>query len=195
MRSFGYGQAICCRLSQMLPGPRVLLAQHLKPFDLAYGSHLELFMPKKKKVDELELATFAKAGDVKAIYKIADLDSDTDNDRLAYKWLNAASDLGHAKEAKPLIDDLLEVSNLRYDDDGFEIASAHYELATLYLEGSGGLPFDLRRAKTHLGQAFELHDLQSLNGGTSRNYSAKALLGRLKPEAKALLQKMLAQRD
>lgn len=146
---------------------------------------------KKNRPNELTLAALAVKGDVDALFAVADLDADSDNDRLAYKWLTAASDLGHAKKANPLLDDVLEVTSLRYDDDRYETASAHYELAALYLEGAGGLPFNLKLAKTNLEQAFELHDLEGLNDGTSRTYSAKTLLTRLQPKAKALLLRLL----
>lgn len=145
----------------------------------------------KTKPNEVALAALAVKGDVDALFAIADLDVDSDHDRLAYKWLSAASDLGHAKKANPLIEDVLEVTSLRYDDDRYETSSAHYELAALYLEGAGGLPFNLKLAKSNLEQAFELHDLEGLSDGTSRTYSAKALLARLQPKAKALLLGML----
>ncbi|MBP9207570.1 MAG: hypothetical protein KBG28_26635 [Kofleriaceae bacterium] len=148
---------------------------------------------KKQSLTEEALLAMARAGKVDAIVASCDLDADGDADRLAYKWLVVASDLGHKKKAVAAIGDVLEWSSLRYDDDGYETASAHWELAVAYLEGSAGLSVDLRRARAHLEDAFRLHDLDGLSSGTSRRYSAAPVLRRLSGKAKALLEDLLAQ--
>lgn len=84
---------------------------------------------------------------------------------------------------------------MRYDDDAYETAAAHWELAAAYLEGADGLPLDLKQAKTHLARAFELHDLDGINSGTGEKYSARPLLKRLSGPAKAVLESALADRD
>jgi TPR repeat protein len=139
-------------------------------------------------------AELARNGDVEALFALMDLDSSTDKDRIAYKWLCAASDFGH-EEADDYIDDLLEVSSLRYDDDGYEVAAAHWELAVAYLAGEEGLPHDLVLASKHLDEAFRLHDLDAIAAGTGERYEADQVLARLMDDARKLLASYLAGRD
>lgn len=148
---------------------------------------------KKKVASEDTLLALARDGKVDAIVEVCDLDTASDNDRLVYKWLCAASDFGHAEKANAAIDDIMEWSSLRYDDDQYETSSAHWELAAAYLEGTDGLPRDLTLAKQHLEQAFVLHDLDGLSNGTARKYDAKLILARLTGEPKALLEDILAR--
>lgn len=129
----------------------------------------------------LSPAVLAKRGDVTALAQLTP-------GREAYKWLCAASDFGH-DEAEDSLGDVLEVSDLRYDDSRFETAAAHWELATAYLEGTEGLPRSMQLAAKHLEHAFEQHrSLEAINAGTSSTYSAEPLLGRLDDQAKAVLQ-------
>lgn len=81
------------------------------------------------------------------------IDKDT-RDTTAYKWLSVASDFGH-EEADDVIDDLLESSSLRYDDNQFLTGSAHWELGLAYLAGKDGLPRDLEKARAQLADAKE----------------------------------------
>ena len=122
----------------------------------------------------------------------ADADEDAvaaatdDADRLAYKWMCAASDFGH-EEADEHLGDLLEVTSLRYDDDGYQVASAHWELALAYAAGEEGLPLDLALADKHLTEALTYHDVETVSGLAGSRDSALAALARLSPPARALL--------
>lgn len=132
-------------------------------------------------------AELARTGDLKALFAIADLEAATSNDRKAYKWLNAASDFGH-RRASSYISDVLEVTSLRYDDSGAEQAAAHWELATSYLEGTDGLPRDLRLAKKHLKRTFErFSSLEEINQCVSDKYDATPLLDRLHEDSRVVL--------
>lgn len=138
---------------------------------------------------EAELFELAKRGKVDALMNTFRLEDD-DSDRLAYKWLSAAEDFGFDASAE--IRHLLELSNLRYDDEHFETASAHWELATAYLEGGAGLPCNLKLAKNHLDKALAVYSLETLTKGTNRKYPVKLLVERLSGEAKSLLTEMLS---
>ncbi|MFI1380576.1 hypothetical protein [Embleya sp. NPDC020886] len=98
-----------------------------------------------------------------------------DLDELVYKLLCVASDFGH-EEAADLIDDLLETSSLRYDDDGFVQGNAHFELALAYLRGSDGLPADPEKAREHLGTARDCHWPLGADGGETLLAAARAVL-------------------
>jgi hypothetical protein len=135
-------------------------------------------------------SALARAGKLDALFGLMDLDSSTNNDRNAYKWLTAASDFGH-EDADDMIGDVMEVSSMRYDDDQFEAAAAHWELAAAYLEGADGLQLDLELAKQHLDTAFTYHDLEGISSGTNETYLAEPLLARLSGDAKALLETAL----
>jgi hypothetical protein len=114
-------------------------------------------------------------------------------ERDAYKWLCVAYDFGHEKAASA-IEDVLEVSNLRYDDDGFEVAAAHWEHGVAYLEGKDALPCDLVRAREHLANAFRQHDLAAIRAGTLEKYDSKPLQKRLTEQAKQLLADALTEK-
>ncbi len=144
----------------------------------------------RPQVKAVDYATLAREGDLDALFGLMDVDSKTTNDRLAYKWLCVASDFGHG-DAAALIDDVLEVSSLRYDDDQYETAAAHWEIASAYLEGIEGLPVDLGLAKKHLREAFGRHDLATINAGTNESYSPAKLLLKLTGDAWTVLQKAL----
>jgi hypothetical protein len=128
-------------------------------------------------------AELARRGDVEALRLLG---HERGQDRLAYKWLCVASDLGF-EDADDALGDLLETSDLRYDDDGYERAAAHWELAVAYLAGEEGLSRDLAKAREHLEQAFEHHALDAINAGTGQRYDALAVLARLDPDARRLL--------
>jgi len=136
-------------------------------------------------------AELARTGNLDALFALMDTESASKNDRTAYKWLAAASDFGH-DEAENMIGDVMEVSSLRYDDDAYETAAAHWELAVAYLEGGEGLPFDLALARKHLEEAFRDHDLEGINAGTKESYAAEPVLARLSGDARALLEAALA---
>lgn len=89
----------------------------------------------------------ALAGDVEPLVALAEEDSG-----LAYKWLCLAADQG-SEEAAGLVEDLLEASDLRYDDDGFITGQAHFELGLAYLTGADGVPVDAGRAEEYLRNA------------------------------------------
>ncbi|MBO6939366.1 MAG: hypothetical protein JJ863_30630 [Deltaproteobacteria bacterium] len=132
----------------------------------------------------------AIAGNIDALWALMDLDSSSDADRQAYKWLCVASDFGH-READERIGDVLEVSSLRYDDDGYEQASAHFELGLAYLEGGEGLPEDLRLARQHLEEAFDAHTIEQIMAGTARHYDMDAIRARLDEWSLAELERAL----
>ncbi len=133
-------------------------------------------------------ASLARRGRMKALMSL-------ENPRDAYKWLCAAGDFGH-DEADEYVSDLLEGTALRFDDGGHEVAAAHWELASAYLEGTDGLPRDLQRAAQHLEQAFAHHrTLEALNAGLRAPYSADALRERLPDDARAVLEDGLAGND
>jgi hypothetical protein len=133
----------------------------------------------------------AIAGNVDALFAMMDLDSSSDADRQAYKWLCVASDFGH-READLRVSDVLEVSSLRYDDDGYEQASAHFELGLAYLEGGEGLPEDLRLARRHLAEAFDAHTIEQIMAGTARSYDMDAIKARLDEWSLEELERALA---
>jgi hypothetical protein len=68
---------------------------------------------------------------------------------MLYRWLAIAADFG-SKKADRAMDDMLEVSDLRHDDDHGAQGDAHFELAISYLTGSDGLPRHLEHARDHL---------------------------------------------
>jgi len=139
-------------------------------------------------------AQLARAGNLKALYAIADLKRSA-NDRDAYKWLCAAADFGH-EDADDYISDVLEVTTMRYDDSGYERAAAHWELAAAYLEGADGLPVDLALARQHLDEAFVHHaTLDAINVGVNGSYSADELRARLSDDARRVLDAGLAGDD
>jgi hypothetical protein len=109
----------------------------------------------------------------------------TTSERLAYKWLYVAGDLGHAA-ADPHVAKLL-----RDDAEGYQKAAAHWELACAYLEGTDGLPVDLVRARHHLERAFAKHDLASINAALGASYSPAKLLLKLQGDAWTVLQTAL----
>ena len=96
-------------------------------------------------------AELARDGDLDALYEQMDLKTESNADRDVYKWLCCAADFGH--DADDLIGDVLEVSSLRYDDDGYEQAAAHWELGVAYLLESDGLTFNAAHARKNLETA------------------------------------------
>jgi len=141
-----------------------------------------------------DYAALARAGHLDAIWELVDCNVASQNDRDAYKWLCLAKDFGH-EEAGELIGDVLEVSSMRYDDDGGEQAAAHWELAVAYLCGDHDLPVDLVRANRHLEQAFTVHDLDGINESTRSHYRADTVLERLTGDARRALEFHLAGGD
>ena len=111
-----------------------------------------------------QLARMAIAGDIEGLFGLMDGEPDGDRDVLAYKWLAVASDFGH-EEADDAIDDLLEASSLRFDDDQFLTGNAHWELGLAYLGGRDGLPRDLDRAREQLLAAQDRHYPVSIADG------------------------------
>lgn len=57
-----------------------------------------------------DFACLARAGDLDALFAIADMQSKAD--RIAYKWLCAARDFGH-EDADDMIQDVMEVTSMR----------------------------------------------------------------------------------
>lgn len=100
---------------------------------------------------------------------------DGDADDLAYKLLWVAVDFGH-DHAGDMIDDLLETSSLRYDDDCFHQGNAHFELGLAYLTGSDGLPPDPERARAHLLKARSCHWPEHVHEGEVLLSRARAVL-------------------
>lgn len=128
----------------------------------------------------------AKEGTLSALTALADIGPN--GARNAYKWLSAALDFGH-KASQQEIEDLYEWSDLSRDDDQYESAAAHWELAIAYLEGAQGLPRNLKLAQKHLQEAFKRHKtLEEICSGTGESYEIKPLLDRLDQEACRVLR-------
>ncbi len=128
-----------------------------------------------------QYARWAKEGDIDSLLGLATYDGRDDGDGLALKWLLAAVDFGHA-QADEAIDDLLEASSLRFDDDQFTQGSAHWELGLAYLSAAEGLPRDLVCAKRHLLAALQAHCPMSIHGAGALEQARQGL----DPEALAL---------
>lgn len=111
-------------------------------------------------------------------------------DRDVYKWLCYAADLGH--DAESFIEDVLEVSSLAHDDDGYEQAAARWELAVAYLLEEDGLEFDAKSARGHLEKALAEFPLEEIAKATKEPYDAGAVLAALSGDRKALLEEALA---
>ena len=94
-------------------------------------------------------AGMARRGELDALAALADGGQGGANDAQAYKWLAAAADFGHAR-AEAMMKSLLEITALRYDDDGLLVGLMHHELGLAYLGGCEGLPNNLRLARQHL---------------------------------------------
>lgn len=123
-----------------------------------------------------EYVQLARDGELEAVSGLLDSGGkDEDLDELAYKLFWVASDFGH-EEAEDLIDDLLEASSLRYDDDQFVQGNAHFELALAYLRGSDGLPADPGKAREHLGAAHGCHWPWGVDDGETLLAAARAVL-------------------
>jgi hypothetical protein len=144
--------------------------------------------------DETRHAEAARRGDLDAIFELMDQDGAEDNDRLAYKWLCAAADFGH-EEADERLGDLLETSSLRYDDDGFIVAFAHWELGVAYLAGDHGLAVDLALGDKHLNEALSRHSLDMVSGSAGEPSAAAIVRDRLSPEALHLFEFHLGDGD
>ena len=84
----------------------------------------------------------ARAGQVAAIYATADQNPNNPHDLEAYKWLAVAA-------AQAAMEDLQEVSSLRYDDDQLAVSTVHHVLGLAYLTAAEGLPQDLAKASKH----------------------------------------------
>lgn len=115
------------------------------------------------KVTDTQYLAFARKGDLAAIMKATghngypegylDRGPETEGDADAYKWMLVAADFGHA-EAKNVVDNLLELSSLRYDDGSLVTGQIQYDLGLDYLSGLNGLPTDFTKAKKHLRKGF-----------------------------------------
>jgi hypothetical protein len=138
----------------------------------------------RKPRPQVDFVTPARSGDLEALRVLTGPD-----DRLSYKWLQAAADAGYGVTDQ--LARLFETSSLRDDVDHYQVAAAHWELATAYLEGSEGLPVDLQLAQRHLEKAFERHDLASINARTRSRYSPATLLLKLTGEAWKTLEAAL----
>lgn len=121
------------------------------------------------------LLALAREGDVEPLLHLCDIDGDGEGDILAYKWLTVASDFGHA-DADDLIDDVLEVSSLRYDDDNFVVGGIHFELGMAYLTGGDGLPLNLDTGRLHLADAAASHYPAGIQDGHEVVARARTML-------------------
>ncbi|MFC4040463.1 hypothetical protein ACFO1B_18680 [Dactylosporangium siamense] len=120
-----------------------------------------------------QLLTLARAGDLEPILHLCDLDGH--GDLLAYKWLTVAADFGH-DDADDLIDDVLQVTSLRYDDDSSLTGEVHFELGVAYLTGGDGLPVDPELARRHLTAAADARYPAGIQGGDELVEAARAAL-------------------
>jgi hypothetical protein len=122
-----------------------------------------------------QLLALAREGDLEPLLHLCDIDGDGEGDILAYKWLNVASDFGHV-EADDMIDDVMEVSSLRYDDDSSVTGGVHFDLGVAYLTGGDGLPLDLDLGQSHLAHAVECRYPAGIQGGDELVAQARAAL-------------------
>lgn len=132
----------------------------------------------------------ARVGNLASL--VALVDEGPDGCRNAYKWLSVALDFGH-QAAQDEIEDLYEWSQLRYDDDQYERAAAHWEIALVYLEGAQGLPRDMSLARSHLREAFSRHRTlaEICEGMAWHSYEIEPVLERLDEEARRVLKQAL----
>ncbi len=130
----------------------------------------------------------AREGNVAALAALAD----DGRAREAWLWLCASDDAGH-DDARGCLDDLLE-SDFRHDDDGYERAAAHWELAVAYLEGTRGLSRDVSLASKHFLLALSVHStFQALSSGTDVGPSPEALLARADDAGAAVLRALVSR--
>jgi len=97
---------------------------------------------------QTQLHNWAKSGDMDAIYRLTVDHQDQERVSLALLWFLVAQDYGHSA-AGEAVNDLLETTILRYDDDGFALGFAHYDLLLAYLIGDLGLAPDFDKAAGH----------------------------------------------
>ncbi len=128
----------------------------------------------------------AREGQLDALVGLRRDDGANDGD--VYKWLCAAADFGH--DAVDAMSDFLEWSSLRYDDDGYVQAAAHWELARAYLLGEE-LEVSLELASKHLEHFIDTFTLEDLEDGSCIPGDADEVRARLEGEALAILQRAL----
>jgi hypothetical protein len=134
------------------------------------------------------LSGLARDGDLDGILELAGADPAGDPDIVAYHWLTVASDFGH-EEADDLIDDLLESSSLRYDDDNAVTGHVHFELAVAYLTGTDGLPVDHDLGRRHVAEMRELNFPATIQEGDTLVADARAAMD---PKARAAWDEAIA---
>ncbi len=139
---------------------------------------------------DARLSELARAGDFDALFALVDAHPSGDPDVVAYLWLNVASDFGHA-DADDLIDDAMETTSLRFDDDQFVTGHVHLELAIAYLTGRYGLPVDHDKARRHVGEMLARHYPDGVVGGDELLAEASASLS---ISARAVFDEALASR-
>jgi hypothetical protein len=139
-------------------------------------------------------AALAREGDLNGLVSCVRSRGGPHVDRDLYRWLCAAADFGH-EEADDMISDLLEHGSLRYDDDGWEQAAAHWELAIAYLRGADGFDCDLELGEVHLDLAFRFRPgrevLEQINAGTNERFSANDAKDGMTGEARRVLESAL----
>lgn len=128
-----------------------------------------------------ELHHWAKKGNLEAIRRLMHKPYDEEQAELALKWFLVAQDYGHV-DAQQGIDDVLEVTVLRYDDDGFALGQTHYDLLLAYLRGDLGLTPDAQKAAAHA-------ELICAVFNTNRDISSDAQS--LPPSARALFERLV----
>ncbi|MFE4924720.1 hypothetical protein [Streptomyces sp. NPDC056661] len=136
------------------------------------------------------LFALASAGNIEELMMLVGDDTSEDPGQAAYKWLNVASDFGHAA-ADEMIDAVLE-GDLYADDDNCATGHAHFELSVSYLTGRDGFPVDYGRAQEHLEAMLSRGYPDSLQDGTSLLTEARA---KMNPEAQQLFDTALVSQN
>ncbi len=146
---------------------RILMGSALLGVGLLASSHLPIqfnkFWPlskestmteQKTENDNLETQRFhmaAKTGDFDVINELSQDQDNSEKLVMALFWLLLAQDYGH-DEAADHVDDILHITILRYDDDGFDLGQAHYDLMLAHLRGDFGMRPDLGKAALHAAE-------------------------------------------
>lgn len=131
----------------------------------------------------------AREGKLDSLFESYRLNED-EGARELYKWLSVAEDFGH--DASEEISDLLETSSLRYDDDGYEQAGVHWELARAYLLGEQALPADVALAEKHLDRWREPFVLEELKTGSCIPSDAPEIRAMLEGDALSMFEGAIA---
>jgi hypothetical protein len=146
---------------------RILVGSALLGVGLLASSHLPIqfnkFWPLSKEStmaeqktgkDKLETQRFlmaAQTGDFDVINELTQDQNSHEQLEMALFWLLLANDYGHA-DASVHLNCILETTILRYDDEGFALGQAHYDLMLAHLLGDVGMRHDHGKAALHAAE-------------------------------------------